>query len=262
MGYAAVNTTTEQSTPSLVGGLKETRTDKGFNIVNQMPWNMTYESVKLPNSGEVIFKAGDEPRGLYFVKSGAVKILVRKSVQRGRMSNEEFITKIVGPGEYFGYQNLLGGSVNSTSAETARDTELHFYSKENIMAAMETLPVFVKGILTQAMKDIAHLEAQAQLHYLASVQERIAFQIYNLSERFGEPDPRAVSDATERGSFISLKLSRNELAQLAGTINESLSRHLTDLKNEGIIELRGRDILVKNKAALLERAGSMSQAHA
>lgn len=259
MGFAAQQTLIDVSTPSLVGGRtlsnENKNTIKTTNLVDSLlPWNMTFESVRLPSEGEIIFKAGDEPRGLFLVKSGAVKISIKKTIQRGRMNNEEFITKIVGPGEYFGYQNLLGGTKNTTTAVTARDTELQFYSKENILSAMDQLPAFAKSIIKQAISDLAEMESQAQLHYLASVQERIAFQIYTLNERFGEQDAK-----TQDATLIPIKLSRNELAQLAGTINESLSRHLTDLKNEGILELRGRDILVKNKVALLERAGSLHQ---
>ncbi|NUM60096.1 MAG: winged helix-turn-helix domain-containing protein, partial [Bdellovibrionaceae bacterium] len=48
----------------------------------------------------------------------------------------------------------------------------------------------------------------------------------------------------------NLKLTRNEFAQLASTINESLSRHLTEFKAEGLIDINGKEIIIKDKQGL------------
>jgi CRP-like cAMP-binding protein len=85
---------------------------------------------------------------------------------------------------------------------------------------------------------------------LASVQERIAYQLSVLADKFGV--------TTANGISLNLRLTRNELAQLAGTINESLSRHLTEFKNEGLLELNGREIIIKDKEALKKRSGNFT----
>ena len=87
-----------------------------------------------------------------------------------------------------------------------------------------------------------------QFHYLASVQERIAYQITSLADRFGVK--------TSRGISLNLKLTRNEFAQLASTINESLSRHLTEFKNEGLIDINGKEIIILNREALSAKSGN------
>ncbi len=86
---------------------------------------------------------------------------------------------------------------------------------------------------------------------MASVEERIAYQLILMSEKFGVE--------TEDGVSLNLKLTRNELAQMASTINESLSRHLTEFKNEGLIELNGKEIIIKNKAGLMAKSGNFAQ---
>jgi CRP-like cAMP-binding protein len=103
-------------------------------------------------------------------------------------------------------------------------------------------------MLSQIIKDMQERENLSQLQYLASVQERIAYQILILADKFGIQK--------EDGIHLSLRLTRNELAQLAGTINESLSRHLTELKSEGIVDLVGKSIIVKNRQALMEKSGN------
>jgi len=90
-------------------------------------------------------------------------------------------------------------------------------------------------------------EERAKYQYLASVGERIAHTLVDLAQRFGEKTPSGV--------LLQLKLTRGELAQLAGTINESLSRHLSEMKDENIIEVRGKEILIKDMARLIQRSG-------
>jgi CRP-like cAMP-binding protein len=94
-------------------------------------------------------------------------------------------------------------------------------------------------------------ETTNQFHYLASVQERIAYQLVVLADRFGVP--------LANGSVsLNLKLTRNELAQMASTINESLSRHLTEFKNENLIDLNGKEILIKDREGLLSKSGPVA----
>jgi hypothetical protein len=69
-----------------------------------------------------------------------------------------------------------------------------------------------------------------------------------LADKFGVQTPAGIS--------LNLKLTRNEFAQLASTINESLSRHLTEFKNEGLIELNGKEIIIKDMKSLMAKSGN------
>ena len=203
---------------------------------------------------ETVYSEGDMPKGLYIVKSGAVKVYVNRKRARGRIASPEFMTKVLGPGDIFGYQALIKSSPHNEVVKTLKPTELAIYSKDSVMASMRPSPVgqpsVGQSLMLQMVKDLERKEKDSELHYLASVQERIAYQLVLLADKFGTADGK--------GIHIDLKLTRNELAQLAGTINESLSRHLTELKAEGIIELAGKEIIVKNKAALFDRSGNFS----
>lgn len=198
--------------------------------------------------GEVIFREGDYVRGLYFVKSGAVKSVINRSLTRGRIHSPEYITKIVGEGEFFGLRSLIKGGNHTSMAKTIKPCEILVIPREGITNIMNGPRTLVKLVLTQLIKDLEEFEVVNQLHYLASVQERIAYRLVLLAEKFGSQSPAGVS--------INLKLTRNELAQLAGTINESLSRHLSEMKTEGILDLNGKEIIVKNMDALKAKSGN------
>jgi len=206
----------------------------------------TVQTLKL-KEGEFVFSEGDVPKGIYQLKAGVIKIVTQRPLTRGRASSPEFINKLVSPGEFFGFKALLQGNPYSFYAKTLKPSEILIYSPESLDLNSPSNPI-ARAVLLQMARDLETHEQTAQLHYLASVQERIAFQLALLAEKFGLPTPEGLS--------INLRLTRNELAQLAGTINESLSRHLTELKMENIIEVHGKEIVVKNLPKLKELSGN------
>ncbi len=206
----------------------------------------TGELIKLPDNS-FIFSEGELPKGIYQVKSGAVKLVIRRPYSRGRTATPDFVVKVVGPGEYFGYTALLQKGKHSYYAKTIRPSEIVIHSPAPILGVLSGPSSVVKDLLLQSLKDLEQIENTVQTQYLASVQERIAHQILVLADRFGVK--------TDKGVALSLRLTRNELAQLASTINESLSRHLTEFKTEGLIDLPGKDIVILNRSGLASRAG-------
>lgn len=209
--------------------------------------SVPYEVLHLKEE-EMIFKEGEAPKGLYYVQSGCVKVVVNRSHARGRTTTNEYVTKLVSPSEYFGYKSLVKGENVKSHAKAVKSTVVWLYPKELIQVAINQSNPLLKLLLNQAVNDIESFEAISQLHYLASVQERIAYQLVVLAEKFGIPTPNGIS--------LNLRLTRNEFAQLASTINESLSRHLTEFKNEGLIDLNGKEIIIKNKEGLMRRSGN------
>lgn len=200
------------------------------------------------NEGETIFKENEPPKGLFLLKSGCVKLFVNRGHNRGRTTSPEYVTKLVSPGEVFGYKSLVEGGNSQSYAKAVRKTTLWLFPKEVIAPLMAEMNPMMKTILEQSVSDLKTFEQTNRFHYLASVQERIAYQLVILADRFGVK--------TDRGISLNLKLTRNEFAQLASTINESLSRHLTEFKSEGLIDLDGKEIIILDREKLAEKSGN------
>ncbi|GEM_PF-803547 len=200
-------------------------------------------------AGEVILSRGEKITGIYFLKKGVVKVTSKCALVRGRTASDEYISKLVGEGEYFGYQDLiLQKETFNHDAQALKECEVHVVPFENIDSKIQNQGNSIRSeVMHQMAKDQALAEENSKYHYLASVGERIAHLISTLGQRFG--------DKTSEGILIQLKLTRSELAQLAGTINESLSRHLSELKEAGLIEVRGKEIVIKNPEALYLKSG-------
>lgn len=209
--------------------------------------NVPYEIINI-KEGDVIFSEGEVPKGLYYVHSGCVKMMVNREQSRGRTTSSEYVTKLVGPGEFFGYKALVKETTSNSMAKAIKPTVIWLYQKDLIQRTLNNAGILVKSLLLQSINDIESYETISQLHYLASVQERIAYQLVILADKFGID--------TAAGVTLNLKLTRNEFAQLASTINESLSRHLTEFKNEGLIDLNGKEIIIKDRKGLMLKSGN------
>ncbi|MBL7543032.1 MAG: Crp/Fnr family transcriptional regulator [Bdellovibrionaceae bacterium] len=217
-----------------------------FDQQSEIPYEIIH--VK---EGDIIFKEGEPARGLFYVQSGCVKMYVNRSQARGRTTTPEYVTKLVGPGEYFGYKTLVKGGSSLSTAKAIKTSTIWLYSKDLILSAIQSASPLFKVLLNQSVADLENYEMTSQLHYLASVQERIAYQLIVLGDKFGVQTPNGIS--------LNLKLTRNEFAQLASTINESLSRHLTEFKAEGLIDLNGKEIIIKNRDGLMAKSGNFTK---
>jgi len=208
---------------------------------------LPYEVIQL-KEGDILYKEGDLPRGLYYIHSGSVKVVVNRNLTRGRTTSPEYVTKLLSPGEFFGYKALIRGAPSSSMAKAIKATTVWLYPREIVLNGIQQASPLLKMLLQQLVTDIETFEITNQLHYLASVQERIAYQLVVLAEKFGIE--------TNLGISLNLKLTRNEFAQLASTINESLSRHLTEFKSEGLIDINGKEIIIKNLKGLMSKSGN------
>lgn len=209
--------------------------------------NLPYETLTF-QEGATIFKENEKSKGLYVLKTGCVKMYVNRDNTRGRTTTPEYVTKLVSPGELFGYKSVISQTQTMAYAKAVRTSTVWLYDLDSMMQLLGSVNPLIRNLLDQAVLDLMNYEKTSQLHYLASVQERIAYQLIVLSDKFGIK--------TDRGTSLNLKLTRNEFAQLASTINESLSRHLTEFKNEGLIDINGKEIMILNREGLAAKSRS------
>ena len=109
-------------------------------------------------------------------------------------------------------------------------------------------PDIARKLLNKACHAMIDAENLAISRASMSVRERVALTLFELAQRFGGETP-------DGGVTIQLPLSRSDIAGLAGTVLESAVRQLSELKDEGVIELKGRSILVRNMGTLAHIAG-------
>ncbi|MEJ7779600.1 MAG: response regulator [Daejeonella sp.] len=173
-----------------------------------------------------IYIEGDFPSSVYLVRSGSVRTYM--IYQDGR----EITTGMFGSGDFFGYDTVLLNKPCSDSAETLEPSELYLISKVDF----NTLIFKDHGISKRFIELLSGnvKQKQEQLLQLAynSVRKRVADALVILAEKFGN----SPSDS------VTVKVSRDDMAAMVGTANETISRTLADFRDEKLIEKAGGSI--------------------
>lgn len=175
---------------------------------------------RLFKKGQVVHYEGDNATGIYLVLSGKVKTV--KLAEDGR----ELMTGIYEAEDFLAINIILSNSPYDDTATAVEESQLCFFPKAQFEELLQLYPdvagKFLSILSCQVRDKDAHL---LQLAY-QSVRKRIAESILRL---FRNQD-------TQLGS---ISISRDDLAALSGTASETVSRTLTEFKNEGLIEKRG-----------------------
>ncbi|MDP3555976.1 MAG: response regulator [Bacteroidota bacterium] len=197
---------------------------KTNETINNITNNRTINKFK---NKEIVFKEGDLPSYLYFVITGKIKIIKTND------SGKDYITELKKEGEAFGYTTLLNETKYTESAIAIEDTEIAIIPKKDFYQLLysnsEVSLKFIKFISNNL------LEAEERLIKLAydSGRKKTAEAILFLFKKY-EP-------TTEDG-FINIQ--RENLSALAGISPETISRNLTDFKEEGLIEGGNRSLKI------------------
>ncbi len=195
-------------------------------------------------AGELVFSEGDPCAGLYVVHSGNLRIF--KSSAGGR----EQVLAIEGPGSSVAELPVFDGGKYPASAQAVTDCVLIFFSKEDF----QTLCLQHPQVALKVLRVVG-----SRLRRLVGIIEELSFttvrhRLIALLVRLGK------SEAGADGNTVALVLPANntELAAQIGTVRELVSRNLSRLQAEGLIEVDGRNITItslRKLAAELETGG-------
>lgn len=189
---------------------------------------------------QVIFYEGNQPFGLYCISAGKVKI-VKMDVE-----GHQQIVRLAGPGDLIGYRSLLAGVPYSATAQTLEDATICFIDKNTFFHILETHPATVFHVMKALAQDLGKAEHQIVNLSHKNIRERLAELLLIFEKKYGEKTPQ--------GIHLNIRLTREELAELVGTTQESVIRLLSEFKQDGLVAVDGRDITLLNVKKLTETA--------
>lgn len=197
------------------------------------------ESVKKKNA---IFLPGDPSLQVYLLKEGRVKI--------SRVSEEgrEVTLALLEPGEIFGELEALDDSPRDTLAEALDDTQLCVIQKERFVALIRRKPELSFRLTKLIGFQMRRIQSRVEDLVFRDVPARLAHLLIQLSKDYGKGMPEGVS--------LQIKLTHQEMANLIGSIRETVSTVLGEWKKEGLIAVEGRRIILLRLDLLQKRAGS------
>jgi CRP-like cAMP-binding protein len=183
---------------------------------------------------ENIYLEGNYPKAVYFVNKGRIKSY--KTNEQGK----EFITGLYKEGDFLGYMDLMQEGRYTDSAAVLEEAEVCLIPKDDFFSLIYKNAQVSRSFIKMIADNLKEKEEQLIKLAYNSVRKRVAEALITLNNRYGNNDA---------GSF-SMSMPREDLASLAGTATETTIRMLGDLKDEGLIEVKGSTITILNANAL------------
>ncbi len=196
---------------------------------------------------QVIFYEGHRPHGVFLVCSGRVKVY--KSDHKGH----QLTVRVAAPGDILGYRALMAGEAYSATAEALDDSSLAYIDEARFKAVLARHQVLALRMLTQLARDVRGAEDKARDMAMKSSRERLAELLLMLKAT------RLPAAKPERnGAVLKIPYTRQDLAELAGLAQETVIRLLTELEEQKVISLNGRQLTILNEGALSKQAGVLA----
>lgn len=189
--------------------------------------------------GEFIFEEGSAPKGLYCVYQGKIKV-----TQMG-IDGKDQILYLAKNSDVMGYRAILSGDKYSCSAAAIENSVLCFIPKTIFFSMVENNSKLALQIIHLFSNELKKAESNITQITQRPVKERLAQSLMLLKEKYGfEKD----------GCTINITVTRQEIANIAGTTRETATRLLYALNDTQIIELKGKKIKILNHKKLIETA--------
>lgn len=172
---------------------------------------------------QVIYYEGDRVNGIWLLLEGKVK--TTKMAEDGR----ELMTGLFETDDFIGINTLFSTDTYNDTASTIEDCQLSSFPKEQFEKFISLYPDVAEKFIGILSNQVRQQEEQLiQLAY-QSVRKRIAESLLRLHKQ-------------EQNS--TLNITRIDLAAMSGTAPETVSRTLSDFKEEGFIDKKGSKIAI------------------
>ncbi len=173
----------------------------------------------------------DNPGETFFiVAQGSVK--VTRTSEDGR----EVILTMLGAGDFFGEMSLLDGKTRSANVVALEATETLTLSRRDFLSILETYPKIAIHLLEELTTRIRWSDRQIESLSLSGAEKRIAIALIRLAEELGTIRQGAVT--------VQNLPYQQDIANMAGTSRETVSRVLKLLEEQNYIQRHGRTLVI------------------
>jgi CRP/FNR family cyclic AMP-dependent transcriptional regulator len=185
--------------------------------------------VAIPRSypkGVRVFHEGDKSDACYIVRGGDLR------VTREHPDGRAIALATLGPGDIFGELAMLDGEARSASVESLSDCELLALPAADMRRLLADAPETTVKLVVALTRRLREANERISRQSFQTVPSRVAGV---LSQLIAEEAPIELRDG------VTIRMTQADLAQLAGTSRESVSRFLATLERAGVVRVgRGR----------------------
>jgi CRP/FNR family transcriptional regulator len=199
-------------------------------------------AVEVPiQKGQFIFREGDSADWFHIVQQGNVKCV--KSNPEGR----EVTLKVLMPGDLFCCEaSSFSGASHPGCAQSMGEGTVIKIHRKAMLDVIQRNPEAAVSIINYLSQRLRESQANAKGFALDRAEQRVAALLVNLAERSGIQE--------DNGIRISVRLTHQDLADMAGLTKETTSRILSRFKKDQLIAGHGKQLFILNLPHLGEMA--------
>src|ERR1700674_1526292 len=184
----------------------------------------------------ILFVEGQEPRGVFVICNGRVKLSTSSS------NGKSIIVRVAEPGELVGVPGTISGKPYELTAEALEPVQANFIAREAFLQFLRQrgeAAVRIAEILSQIYQ--ATLSEVRYLGLSTSTAEKLARFLLDLP----------INPAQDNGQIrATLTLTHKEIAEMIGASRETVTRLFASFKRNRLVEIRGSTLIIANKAGL------------
>jgi len=179
---------------------------------------------------DIIFSPGDPGGQLYFLLSGTVRLYKIYGAYK------EATLALLKDGGVFGELGLQEGSRQSLFAEALTSVRVAVVRKSTLTEVIKRRPEFAMKLLFSFSDRLEQSDEVIDCLLDRGVSTRLGTLLMNLGDRFGE--------ANGSGTIIDVRLTHQDLANMISSTREAVSKEMSELQRNGVIETRDRRIIL------------------
>lgn len=184
--------------------------------------------------GEVIYQEGDNSNHIYLILQGVVK--THKMDENGKA----LITALFKPDDFLGFTSFIDNVPYQESATVIEDAKLASVVKNDLKDILEKSQKVSLELMELLTDNLSDIKSQLLQMAYSSVRKKTAQTILQFVDVFNKKPEEGI------------RISRNDLASVAGIATESLIRTLSGFKKSKFIEIEGRNIKILDIEGLKE----------
>lgn len=187
--------------------------------------------------GDTLYHAGDPAEHLYIVAEGRVKL------SQVTASGAETVADVLAPGELFGAMGAVGEPIHLQTASAMVGSCALRIDQESFRAVLREHPTVALRVLDDVALRLSRAHSDIGGQSSDTVAQRVATALLRLADKVGE-------DRGADGILIEVPLARTDLAGLARSTPESVSRVMSRWRREGLIDSGRRWTAIKDRPRL------------
>lgn len=183
--------------------------------------------------GQYIFREGDPTEYFHIVKEGSVKCV------KSSLGGKECTLKVLMPGDLFCCDaSAFDGASHPGTAQPIGDVSVLRMKKEAYFKMLRANPDAAMEVIRYLGNRLNEAQEKAKILALDSADQRLASLLANLAERTGLQEPSGIR--------LSVRLTRQDMANMVGVTTETAIRIMARFKKEGLVAGTAARLIIRD----------------